>query len=456
MNHKPGILVGILLGILLWVSPAYGGSLGGSVPNPAPVYPDYQDRNQIITSYEGIVAEHPSFLSFRLLGSQYLKRFRELRDPDDLLRAEAAAQQSLRIQPQPESNQGPAKALLASTLVAQHRFQEALQVAQEVEGLDPETPTPHLQLASILMETGDYSGAEAHLQQAGQKMSLKGEVIEARYLELTGHLTEARQTLELGMYQVDQRYTNSAELRSWFHLRLGDLAFLAGDLSQSETRYREALEIYPKQVPALTGLARLYTAQHHWLQALDVATQGSDLWPGVDTLSYKAVAEKALGHEEAAKATADLIEVVAHLSKVKGIYDRALALYYIEEGIHLPEALDIAHQEMALRDDIYTEDTLAWAAAANGSWEEAETAIYKALRYGTEDPMLYFHAGMIAFWRNHTDAAMQYLRQALEMNPSFHYRYADQARNLLAQLTKTETSLETIGSLSFSQDQETH
>jgi Flp pilus assembly protein TadD len=441
MNHRFRILVSlvsllsiILLEILLWDVPVYAGSLA----NPAPVYPDYQDRNQIVASYEGIVAQHPSFLSFRLLGSQYLKRFRELRDPDDLLRAETTARQSLMIQPQPASNQGAAKALLASTLVAQHRFQEALQTAQEVERLDPNQPTAHLQLASILMEIGDYSGAETHLRQAGQTMSLKAEVIQARYLELTGHLAEARQTLELGMEQIDQRYTNSAELRSWFHLRGGDLAFLAGDLSQAETRYREALEIYPKQAPALTGLARLYAAQHRWTEALEVATQGSDLWPGIDTLSYKAATEQALGDEAAAKATANLIEVIAHLSQAKGIYDRALALHYIEAGIHLPEALDIAHQEVASRDDIYAEDTLAWAAAANQSWEEAETAIHKALRYGTEDPMLHFHAGIIAFCQTDTEAARQHLTQALQMNPSFHYRYADQARDLLTQLTEVD------------------
>jgi tetratricopeptide (TPR) repeat protein len=130
-----------------------------------------------------------------------------------------------------------------------------------------------------------------------------------------------------------------------------------------------------------------------------------------------------------------LIEVVARLSKVQGIYDRALAVYYTEHGIHLPDALDIAQREVAVRDDIYAEDTLAWAAAANGDWQTAQRATQQATRYGTEDALLHFHRGMIALHCGDQADAQEQLRLALQLNPTFHHKYAAEARQTLTQLT---------------------
>ena len=131
---------------------------------------------------------------------------------------------------------------------------------------------------------------------------------------------------------------------------------------------------------------------------------------------------------------------MARLSKVKGIYDRALAVYYTEHGIHLPEALEIAQREVAVREDIYGSDTLAWAAAANGRWQEAQQAMQRATRYGTEDALLQFHAGMIALHGGNRSEAKARLTQAVNLNPHFHPKYADEARQVLAKLTPSASS----------------
>jgi tetratricopeptide (TPR) repeat protein len=246
--------------------------------------------------------------------------------------------------------------------------------------------------------------------------------------------------MEEAMQQMDSFYTNPAEIRAWFHVRAGDLAFVAGDFAVSEQRYREALDLFPQDLPAFTGLARLYAAQHRWQEALEAADRGVELVPLVETLGYKADAQRALGDKEGATATEELIGVVARLSKVKGIYDRALAVYYTEHGIHLPEALEIARREVAVRDDIYAEDTLAWAEAANGRWKEAQQAAQRATRYGTEDALLQFHAGTIALHCGNREEAIARLTQALSLNPQFHHKYADEARQVLAELTPSASS----------------
>ena len=399
------------------------------------VFPDYLERNGIISNYEQQVRQSPdSFLLLRLLADQYLKRFRERADVEDLLRAEQAARRSLTIQP---SKNGVSSMLLASTLLSQHRFREALQVATEAQKSALGDASLASLKASIQMELGDYESAYQFLQTLTPESDENSghSAVLARYLELTSHLSSARQLMDSAMQQMDQFYTNPAETRAWFHVRAGDLAFAAGDFTQSEQRYREAIDLFPDSVAAFTGLARLYAAQHRWQSALEAANQGIDRVPLVETLAYRADAQQALGDSQGATATAELIEVVARLSQVKGIYDRALAVYYLDHHIHLPEALEIAQREVALRDDIYAEDTLAWAAAANGQCQTAQQAIQQAMRYGTEDALLRFHHGMIALQCGDRETAIQQLSGALRLNPQFHHKYAAEARQTLANLS---------------------
>ena len=406
-----------------------------------PVFPDYEQRDAIIHSYEADVREHPdSFFSLRLLAAQYLRRFREQADLEDLQRVEETARRSIALQPQKNT---PAELLLASTLLSQHRFQEASQVITQAQESNPDNPRVAALNASIQMELGNYETAKTllklrsdgkNIDQIQDESSDQGAVI-ARYLELTGQLDLARSRLDLALKDEDQYYTNSAETRAWFHVRSGDLAFATGDFSVAEQRYQEARKLFPPDVAALTGLARLYAVQHRWKSVIEVTNLGIDRIPLVETLGYKADAQRALGNPIGAADTEALIDVVAHLSQVKGIYDRALAIYYVEHQIHLPEALTIARQEVQLRDDIYAEDTLAWAAAANGQWQEAETAALRSARYGTEDALLNYHQGVIAQHAGHRETAIMHLQQALHQNAKFHSSYADDARQRLADLT---------------------
>ena len=427
----------LLVGLLALLGTA--SALAGKLPSLAnlsqrdaamTVFPDYEQRNLIIHNYEVQVQQSPdSSIQLRLLAAQYLRRFREQADVEDLLRAEHAAQRSQAIQPSSE-----ASLLLASTLLSQHRFREALQLVTETPQATAETVA--LQ-ASIQMELGNYEVAHQLIQSLPTDAEHSGHsAIAARYLELTNHLDAARQLLNASVQQMDSFYTNSAEMRAWFHVRSGDLAFAAGDLAESERRYQEAIALFPQDIAARTGLARLYAAQQRWQAVLAAANEGIDRVPLVETLGYKADAQRALGDPQGAEETEALIEVVARLSKVQGIYDRALAVYYTEHSIHLPDALDIAQREVAVRDDIYAEDTLAWAAAANGDWQTAQRATQQATRYGTEDALLHFHRGMIALHCGDRADAQEQLRLALRLNPTFHHKYAAEARQTLTQLTQ--------------------
>jgi tetratricopeptide (TPR) repeat protein len=142
-----------------------------------------------------------------------------------------------------------------------------------------------------------------------------------------------------------------------------------------------------------------------------------------------------LGDARAAAATRDVIFAIEKLGNAYHVNDRLLAIYYADHALRPRTALAIARREAAVRgDEIYAQDTLAWAAVMAGSWDEARRASSKATRWATQDAIIAYHAGVIAQHFGDRRAARAALERALALNPHFHPRFADDARRRLNEL----------------------
>jgi tetratricopeptide (TPR) repeat protein len=119
-----------------------------------------------------------------------------------------------------------------------------------------------------------------------------------------------------------------------------------------------------------------------------------------------------------------------------------LALFYADHDMKLAEALDLAQKEFEVRHDVYTYDALAWTLYKNGKLSEAAEASEKATHFGTRDPLLLFHAGMIAGRMGQAEKARGQLHEALQINPRFHLIYAATAQEELKALEVQSASKE--------------
>jgi len=260
-------------------------------------------------------------------------------------------------------------------------------------------------------------------------------VVDSRYLELTGHLAEARSLLATTSAYQNANFDAPAQQRAWYFFRAGEMAFEAGDNDAALGDEREAVTVFPNYADALRTLARIECARHDWQQCLTDAVASSNIVPYPETLGYKADAQRALGDVAGAEQTADLIHTVGELGDQQHITDRLLAIYYADHHLYPDEAYAIAKNELKSRDDIFTEDTLAWAAAMDGRWSEARARIAGAMRYGTQNSLLDYHAGVIAQHFGDVSAAKADFQRALALNPQFHPTFADDARAQLAKLS---------------------
>jgi tetratricopeptide (TPR) repeat protein len=83
---------------------------------------------------------------------------------------------------------------------------------------------------------------------------------------------------------------------------------------------------------------------------------------------------------------------------------------------------------------------LAWTLYRRGDFEGAAEASREALRLGTKNALMHFHAGMIAAARGEREEAIELLEDALEINPHFSVLYAPEARETLERLRDEEVN----------------
>ena len=438
-NVLPIALTAIALGaVAVWpsyVKHAEAASAVSALPTMAPVTRDYNDRERLVAFWERAVDEHHpgDMISPRNLGEQYLQRYREHGDIDDVLRAKHMAIESLRAQPR--GNLG-ALAGIAGADLTLHRFKNALAITKLMEPMQPDQKELKIREASLDLEIGDYATAKRIIDKLGPAghYDIGQDTLVARYDELTGKVGEARTLLERPSAYENSQFDAPAQARAWFFFRAGELAFEAGDNDGAIADEKRALDVFPNFADAFRAEARVECATKRWSDCLASATASANIVPYPETLGYQADAQRALGDDAAARATDDTIRTIEKIGNTQHISDRLLAIYYSEHRIHTDDAYRIAKRELPVRDDILTEDTLAWAAAMDGRWNEARAADAKAMRFDTEISLMQYHAGVIAEHFGDRASAKRYLTKALALNPQFHEVYADDARARLAKL----------------------
>jgi len=390
-------------------------------------------RDLDIEFYRARTVRDPrSARDFTQLAGLYLQRARETADNADLIRAEETARQSLALR---RGRNDEAVGVLASSLMAQHRFDEAHDAALELLRTDSTSIPARGMVAEAAMELGRYDEAarlfgmlETYQSDLGTAPRL------ARWAELRGDSQGARRLLREALEQARRRHGMPREQLAWFHLRLGDLALRTGHLGEAERQLDAGLSILPDDYRLLGTLARLQAARHRWraaaatgelavAHALDPATLGllSDAW-------------RAIG--DSAKASEYDRAMALSVSRQPGAYHRAWSLYLLDHGRDVQTVLANVRRELETRRDIYGYDLLAWALHASGRNDEARAPMARALALGTQDAMLYYHAGMIALATGDTAAARSRLRHALAINSWWHPTQPTQARAVLDSLSR--------------------
>ncbi len=388
-------------------------ALSGAAPAERAPY-DPTLARKTVAFWESAAGKDPKgFLELRELSAAYLARQRETGDIADAVKAEDAARKSLAIS---ERRNAQARIRLGRSLLTQHRFPEALEAADKAAAVDP---SANRLVADIQIELGNLDAAEKALAADPPKGDdLNSLAIRARLDETRGRHSAALRRWKEACEIADERPDMPAETVAWAYTMLGHTLIDAGRLEEGERSCRKALEVFPIDYRAMTGMAEAAVWRKDWKSAASWAEKAADACPqNPEAIRLLGESLNELGDAKGAKAQTDRLSTLCR--SFPRIYDRHWIMFLADQGRDLDEALTLARKDLELRKDVFAYDTLAWVYYKKGKFPEAEQAMAKALSQGTQTAPLYYHAGMIAKAGGDADRAETFFSVVRKLNPYF-------------------------------------
>jgi len=418
-----------------WLAERAAGSALMVAGAPSAADSALQSREQT-TFFEQQLTHNPDDVDLlNRLSTLYLQRLRESGAFSDLELALRTARHSLEVVPSVRNVPGLTSRTMAE--FASHQFAAARDDARTLARLDG-SGTPYALLGDAYAELGNYPAAEdayTRLRLRNGDMDENVATRHARLAALHGANAAAKDAFAVALSLELERSAASPERVAWYSWQLGDADFFTGDYAKAQERYDDALRIYPGYFRALASRGRLDAARGDYTRAEADYSAAIELLPDPTFVAELGDVYALAGDKASAKRQYDLVAFIGHLSRINGImYNRQLVMFDADHDRQATWAYDSAKQEYVSRRDILGADALAWAAFKAGKFVEARSAMRAALRLGTNDPRLFYHAGLIARASGQAPAARAFLKRALNMSPEFDPFQAIVARNALASL----------------------
>ena len=365
-----------------------------------------------------------------MLGQAYLQKARETGDPGYYPKADALFQQALAG----DGDDVDAIVGLGTLALARHEFAVALDWGEQARVLAPYHAAAYGVIGDAQVELGRYDEAIETVQ---EMVDLRPDLSSYSRVSYLRELMGDREGALVAMEQAATAGSGYAENVAWVRVQLGNLRFDGGDLAGAASEYAAALAAVPGYAPGLAGQARVAAASDDLDRAADLYAEAVRTIPLPEFVVGYGDVLSAAGRQDEAVAQYALVAAIQQLYAANGVdTDLELALYTADHGSSedLPEAVQKARAQVEVRPSIVAWDVLAWTLYRSGDLDEAAAASKEALRLGTRNALMHFHAGMIAAACGETAQAITFLESALALNPHFSVRYAPEARATLERL----------------------
>ena len=382
---------------------------------PRCLIPHATGTERMIQTMQSRVQRNPKDpAAYSALGAAFFQRARETGDVEDFQLAEQALNKSLDLN-NADFSADAAYSTMAEVCMGEHRFSDAVTYAQKALALGSGDLSSFAIVGDANADMGEYERAAiaySRLDVSGESASQPRNVYvrdsRTSYLKFVSGDTAGAIRLMQSAVAAGTEARLPAENLAWLYYELGEYELQAGDVGAANNAYLTALNIHPGDYRALAGLGKLRGNQGRYAEAIKLYQSAIAVVPMPMYVAELGDMYTKAGNPAEARKQYQLVEYIGMLGHINQVlHNRDLALFYADHDIKLDEALALAHKEFEVRHDIYTWDALAWALYKNGKYQEASDAIDNALRPGTRDALLFFHAGMIASRLGQTSQAKE-------------------------------------------------
>jgi tetratricopeptide (TPR) repeat protein len=404
--------------------PSMAATAPPSMAAMAPTAPTQAEIDRL----SAVVAADPGDAdSQRDLGFALLQRVRETADPSLYAPAAAAFEAARRLAP----DDALVLVGIGGLQLGKHEFADALASGREAAERSPTLAAARAVIVDALVELGRYDEAD---DEAGQMLALGSDLTtlaRVSYLaELRGRLDAALEAMRLAARSPGLAPENTAYVEAL----LGNLLVYSGDAAGAADAYEAALRLVPSHAPSLAGQGRLAVAVGKLDEAIALFERASQVVPLPEYVIALGDAQQAAGRTGDADDSFALARAEIRLFEASGVVvDLDLALFEADHG-DPNRALAFARAAHDATPTVRAADALGWALHRLGRDREAKAFVDEALRLGTRDPLLRYHAGVVEAAMGDAGAARRDLELALATDPGFSATGAAEARRLLGSL----------------------
>ncbi len=338
-----------------------------------------------------ITPDSTQLISFGFVAGEYNRYFRETGKIEYLKKAEQALEKAVEIAAIGKASYDRA---LARNYISQHRFREALELANAARDFGSGVKQSQYLLFDIHLELGNYSLAEKYLDSI-RNFSDFGYLIRlAKWNDHLGDQEKAITIMEKATHKAEE--AKNSGLMLWTYTNLADYYGHAGRVAESYRYYLKSLALDPANAHAKKGIAWIvFSYEKNPSEALRILDSVTQAYEAPDYYLLKAEIASYLGDESRKSVNLDQYFRKLRNPGYGDMYNAYSANYYLEEGGPYDRAISLARTEVKNRPTPKSYDLLAYSLFKNGQQEAARDLVKERLLGKTSEPSALLHMAEI-------------------------------------------------------------
>lgn len=330
-------------------------------------------------------------LSFGIVGSEYNRYFKNTGDIKFLKKAEQSLKKAVAIAATGRAGYHRA---LARNYISQHRFKEALILANKALEIGNGLEDTHSLLFDVHMELGNYEEANNYLKKI-KNFSNFGYLIRlAKWNDHLGNLDKTIQMMEKATAIAVAKKDKNLIL--WSYTNLADYYGHAGELKKSYNHYLKSLELDPNNAYAKKGIAWIvFSHEKNPKEALRILDSVTQNYKAPDYYILKSEIADYLGNERERLNNLDEFFNEIENPAYGVMYNSYTINLYLEDTQQYKKAITLAKKEVENRPTPESYGYLAYSYLKNGENKKALQIVTNHIENKTFEPNILLQAAEV-------------------------------------------------------------
>lgn len=329
--------------------------------------------------------------SFGIVAGEYNRYFQNTGNIAYLKKAEKALKKAVEIAAIGKAGYERA---LARNYISQHRFREALTLAEDARKWGSGVEDTQSLLFDIHMELGNYTLAEKYLDSI-KNMSQFGYLIRAsKWNDHKGDLDTTIRFMEMAKQKAED--SKNTGLMLWSYTNIADYYGHAGKIKESYSYYLKSLQLDPRNAYAKKGIAWIvFSHENNAKEALRILDSVTKDYSAPDYYLLKSEIAAYEDNKLKSLANLDKYHMAVQNPSYGDMYNAYNAALYLEKTGQYEKALRIAEKEVQNRPTPHSYDLLAYSYLKIGEKDKALEVVEKHIDGKTFEPNILYHTAEI-------------------------------------------------------------